>query len=209
MTIWFTSDPHISHKLVAGLRGFWRLDQDDVHMPNTQAHDDTLALHWDAVVAPEDTVWVLGDMSINSGKQVAPWIAERPGTKHLVSGNHDKTHTGIFSPGKSARVLAEWSEVFESIQNETVIELGGKKVTLSHFPFWSWGDGPEVRNNNPNFQPRYEKFRPAERPDTILLHGHTHSKERDHERSYHVGLDAHGLELVSEQTILDWLETLD
>lgn len=169
----------------------------------------TLADNWDRVVSPEDEVWILGDMSINSGSQVAEWVNARPGIKHLVSGNHDKTHTGIFSKGKSDRVLAEWSSVFESIQNETVIEIAERRVTLSHFPFWSWGDGPSVRDNNPDFQPRYPDQRPKEGKDTILLHGHTHSKETAHERSFHVGLDAHGLQLVSEETIIDWVITLD
>ena len=185
------------------------LDQDDVWVPDTLLHDMTLAENWDAVVKPEDTVWILGDLSINSGKHVAPWIAERPGTKHLVSGNHDKTHTGIYTKGKSAPVFEEWSKVFASIQNEATITLAGRTVTLSHFPFWSWGDGPTAGGGNPNFKPRYEEHRPTEEPDTILLHGHTHSKETAHERSFHVGLDAHGLQLVPEAVILEWITTLD
>ena len=108
------------------------LDQDDVWVPDTLLHDMTLAENWDAVVKPEDTVWILGDLSINSGKHVAPWIAERPGTKHLVSGNHDKTHTGIYTKGKSAPVFEEWSKVFASIQNEATITLGERTEQFAH-----------------------------------------------------------------------------
>jgi len=209
MTTYFSSDFHIGHKLVSGLREFWTYDQDGAKVPDTEAHDRTLAENWDAVVQPEDTVWILGDMSINSGAQVTEWLSQRPGTKHLVSGNHDRTHTAIF-PKYYKNKIAQWTPFFASIQDEAVIEIAGQEVVLSHFPYWSWGDGPEVRESaGPGFQARYEKFRPWEGEKTILVHGHTHSHERDHERSYHVGLDAHELQLVPEQTIIDWVQTLD
>lgn len=209
MTTYFTSDLHVGHKFVSGLRGFWTVDQDQQKVPDIAAHDGVLAYVWDATVGPEDTVWVLGDMSINSGPNVAEWLKDRAGTKHLVSGNHDKTHTAIF-PKYYQKKIAEWAPYFESIQDEATIEIAGRKVTLSHFPYWSWGDGPEVRENaGPDFQPRFEKFRPWEGEDTILIHGHTHSHEHEHGRSFHVGLDAWELQLVPLSTIESWVETLD
>lgn len=199
--IWFTSDLHIGHKLVSGLRGFWKLDIDGVRVVDTEAHDRALAENWDATVGPEDEVWVLGDLSINSGAQVLAWFADRPGIIHLVSGNHDQTHS-LFGPTKSSRKLAEWVPHFASIQDEATIVIAGKTVTLSHFPYWSFGDGHDRATA------RYEKWRPVESDTAILLHGHTHGTETAHERSFHVGLDAHGLHLVPESVIAHWVDSL-
>src|SRR5690606_38214321 len=133
-------------------------------------------------------------------------ISARPGIKNLVSGNHDKTHTAIFKRGKKGidAVWERWTPLFESIQDETVIEIAGHKVTLSHFPSWEWGDGPERSEHA-----RFEKFRPWVRKDTIILHGHTHGTEKEHGREFHVGLDAHGLQLIHETVITEWISTLD
>lgn len=206
MTTWFSSDFHISHKLVAGLRGFWRVDQDGVKVPDTELHDLTLADNWDAVVQPEDTVYLLGDMSINSGPQVIEWIKDRPGTKRLISGNHDRSHTAIFHKQAKAKI-AEWSPYFESILDEDTIKIAGRKVTLSHFPSWEWGDGARAAADG--YVSRYEQFRPwVHAGKTIILHGHTHDIETAHGREYHVGLDAHNLQLVPESTIVEWLATV-
>lgn len=202
----FTSDLHISHKLVSGIRGFGEpvdaaeREWDTVH---TDQHDATLARNWDAVVQPEDTVYILGDLSINSGPQVAEWISQRPGTKHLISGNHDRSHTAIFRK-YAADKIAEWSPLFESIQDEAYLTIGGKLVTLSHFPSFEWGDGP----GRPTF--RYQQFRPWVIPgETVILHGHTHGAETAHGREFHVGVDAHNLSPVPLSTIEAWIATLD
>lgn len=206
--IWFTSDLHLSHKLVTRLRHFTHYDQDGMAAPDTQTHDDVLAANWDAVIKPEDTVYVLGDMSINSGDHVLEWVAKRPGTIHLISGNHDKTHKGIFQK-KALTKIERWKDSFASIQDELVIEIAGRKVTLSHFPYWSWGDGPRAGADDPNFKPRYENQRPKETPTSILIHGHTHTKDRAHGRQFHVGVDAWDLKPVPYKVVEDWVRTLD
>lgn len=203
MTTWFTSDLHIGHKLVSGLRGFWLPGQNgEPAVPDTDEHDRVLAERWDACVAPDDMVWILGDLSINSGPQVIEWVSKRPGIKNLVSGNHDKSHTAIFRKLAQGK-MDEWSMLFESIQDETEIEIDGHPVTLSHFPSWDWGDGPG------RGEARYEKFRPWVKDETIILHGHTHGTEKGHGREYHVGVDAHEFFPVPESTIIEWIETLD
>jgi len=187
---------------VSGLRDFWQIDQDGVKVPDTELHDMVLADNWDSVVAPEDTVWILGDLSINSGPQVAVWMQERPGIKHLISGNHDKTHP-MFGR-KVAATSKEWEPLFESIQIEAQLVIAGRKVTLSHFPYWSWGDGPGKEAYS-----RYKEWRPKETRTSILLHGHTHGTERAHERSLHVGLDAWDLQLVPLSTVEEFVLSLN
>lgn len=197
MTRFFLSDIHLRHKLVSGLRGHWTLDQDGVKFPDLDAHSQAIAYAWDSVVRPEDEVFLLGDLSINSGQHVLDWIDERPGRVHLFSGNHDSTHP---MHRESRKTLKLWWPHFESIQSEGTIQLAGQKVHLSHFPYWSWGDG-----DNRESSPRYPEWRVPEVPGRLLIHGHTHGKEQAHGNQFHVGWDAWG-RLVTEHEISAWVE---
>ncbi|WP_062979877.1 metallophosphoesterase [Nocardia flavorosea] len=183
--IWFCSDLHVGgHKLVAGLRGFGE---------NTDAHDAELARRWDAVVRPDDQVWVLGDVIGRRGHEEAglAWIAARPGVKHLIAGNHDDVHplhSGAY------KALPQWLTVFATVQQSAVRKFAGQRVLLSHFPYaGEGGDHTEVI--------RYPEWR---FPDVgrWLLHGHTHSSVKQRGRELHVGVDAHGLAPVP----LKWVE---
>ncbi len=49
--VWFTSDLHIGHRKVAGIRGFWSEDVED-----TAAHDAKLAENWDMQLVPQETI---------------------------------------------------------------------------------------------------------------------------------------------------------
>ena len=84
MRIWALSDLHLS------------LDGDkpmDVFGDHWQAHHEQMAAAWDERVAADDIVLTPGDFSWakNSAAAVADfaWLAERPGSKILVKGNHD------------------------------------------------------------------------------------------------------------------------
>lgn len=194
---------------MSALRGFGYRNPEtrQVVWSDTKAHDRAIQDAWRRVVQPDDEVWVLGDLSIDSGPQVVEIMSKLPGTKHLVSGNHDKSNTKINKPQVAQQKIEEWSTIFDSIQDEAVIEIAGRMVTLSHFPSAEFGDG-DIRE--PGFTPRYMDIRPDMRGGkTILLHGHTHGTEKAHGREYHVGLDAHGLQLVPEYQIITWVESLD
>lgn len=201
MSTWFTSDLHIGHRLVAGKRGYWDediVDDEGNCAPDPEEHDFTLAQMWDSTVDPTDTVWVLGDISINGGQHALDWIHDRPGTKHLVTGNHDPVNPQKRTAQKLQR---RWMEYFETIQPHARLRYGKQNYLLSHYPYWSYGDGPERESA------RDEQWR---LPDLglPLLHGHTHGKERAHDNMFHVGLDAWDLQLVPQSTIFEWLDTL-
>lgn len=196
--VFYTSDLHVGHRMVAGLRGFKMFaDENGVPSPiDVQAHNDQLAANWDAVVKPEDTVYVLGDISINGGQHALDWIEERPGTKHLVAGNHDPVHP---LHSRSQKLLPHWGKYFETIQPYSRRKLMGHTVLLSHFPYWSYLDGPGRDTA------RFEQFRLPEMGE-YLLHGHTHqSDDIEHGLSFHVGVDSHNLQLVPQSEILDWI----
>jgi calcineurin-like phosphoesterase family protein len=132
------------------------------------------------------------------------WVANRPGIKHLISGNHDPVHP---FHRDSYKLYEKWMYAFTSIQPFLRRKLGGKYFLMSHFPYM--GTGAEGHGA----EDRYPQFR---LPDMglPLLHGHTHGHEKHHNSDggspeLHVGLDAWDLQLVSQDTILGWLEHPD
>lgn len=183
--IWFTSDLHVGgHVKVSELRGFATTDE----------HDAELARRWDAVVRPTDQVWVLGDVVGRRGHETRglEWISERPGIKHLVSGNHDDTHplhSGAY------KALPTWLEVFATVQSAATRKIAGHRVLLNHFPFANDPEGDHTTVL------RHIEWRPMD-VGGWLLHGHTHSDIQQRGRQLHVGVDAHGLEPVP----LKWVE---
>lgn len=191
--IWFTSDLHIGHLRIATLRNF----------SGTNVHDATLAHNWDTTVAPEDSVWVLGDISAGGGEaqtRALEWLSNRPGTKHLVPGNHDGIHP---MNRDSHRHFGIYTAVFSSVQvagyRKVVVGNETRRVVLSHFPYHS----------NHEFEQRFNQWRLRDegRP---LLHGHTHSAQKltvspNGTPQVHIGVDAWNLSPVSPEQVSGFL----
>lgn len=172
--IWLTADPHFGHRLVAELRGF----------DSIEAHDDAIIAGWQAVVRPGDQVWVLGDVvvsasSLDHGLAI---LRDLPGVKDLVAGNHDACHP---MHRRAHLTQGRYLEVFRSVQAFARRRLAGRDVLLSHFPYA--GD---------HTNERYTQYRLRDE-GLPLLHGHTHSTERQRGREIHVGLDAWGFRPVA------------
>lgn len=186
--VWYISDLHIGHKLVAGIRGH----------DTPASHDNRLAEIWDGAVESGDQVFVLGDISINGKQPALDWFSERPGIKHLISGNHDPVHP---MHRTAQKLLPVWLEVFATVQPFARRRLNGHEFLMSHFPYASWGDG-EHREGS-----RYDQYR---LPDMglPLLHGHTHGTEKGHGRMLHVGVDAWGGVPVHQSIVIRWLDSL-
>lgn len=171
MSVFFLADLHIGHAKVAEIR-FRPHAAQHLGLPHPaqaiiQWHDDLLALNWDAVVKPDDIVWILGDIS--AGGRAAQlnaleWIQNRPGKKHLITGNHDACSPIHRDSHKWQRI---YLEAFESVQMAARRKIptaeGNVTVLLSHFPYV--GD---------RGQERYAQWR-LRNEGLPLLHGHTHS----------------------------------
>lgn len=193
---YYTSDLHIGHRTVAALRGF----------DTPEAHDWALAEMWDGMVSRDDIVWVLGDISVGGvrpERDALTWIRERPGVKHLVSGNHDSCHPMRSHADKALRQYLDGA--FTTVQAAATRRMAKQRVLLSHFPF----RGSEFGDHTPT--DRFDEWRlppDGENADRWLLHGHTHSHHQRQGRQLHVGLDAHGLRLVPQTWIEDliWIE---
>lgn len=186
--VWFTSDLHLGHRLVSEERGF----------SDPESHDASIAEAWDSAVHDRDLVWILGDLSSgsSSGTRAAlSWLAERPGRKGSILGNHDPLHP---MNRDAHRWLHPYVEVFERVAQSATISLEGRRYLLSHFPYT--GDhSPEDRHVQ--WRLRDEGM--------WLLHGHTHSASvTSQERQIHVGWDAHR-ELVDARHVHQLRTTLE
>ncbi|BCO56120.1 serine/threonine protein phosphatase [Mycobacterium intracellulare] len=176
MSVWFTSDLHIGHRLCAALREGYESVPEFFTEYEVGRHDEILAHRWDEHVRTGDQVWVLGDISAGGSsaqRSALQWLSNRPGEKHLLAGNHDGVHP---MHRDSHKWQPEYLKVFASVQTMARRKIGGRDVLLSHFPYR--GDHTEVD--------RYNQYRLRDE-GLPLLHGHTHSKER-----LRIGFPTHG-----------------
>ncbi len=184
--IHFTSDLHLGHRKAAEHRGY-----DDV-----SEHDRAIVENWNAVVRPDDEVWVLGDLAMSSPTYALALIATLPGRKRLILGNHDKPHPMHRDAHKHLRA---YLEVFDSVAQSARRRVEGTEVLLSHFPYH--------RDRGPV---RHTQWRLRDE-GRWLLHGHTHGSERvtitgfrrtaPLTKEIHVGVDAWDLTPVPLTTI--------
>ena len=79
--VWFTSDLHLGHEGVAKHRGFTCLEY----------HDDAILNNFQKLIGKRDKLFILGDVAWNN--KSLPLIAEIPGVKELIVGNHDTLST--------------------------------------------------------------------------------------------------------------------
>lgn len=182
---WFTSDLHFGHTNV--------IRYCDRPFASVGEMDAALAGAWNTVVAPEDEVWVLGDLAMGRIAESLPLAGKLAGRKHLVLGNHDRP----FEPGRrrdnwSDRYLDEGG--FEQL-HDGVVELrltDGTEVLACHFPYE--GDSGD--------RDRFVAARPRDE-GKWLLHGHVHEVWRQNGRMINVGVDAWAGAPVSEDRLVE------
>lgn len=73
------SDLHLGHHNIAVARGF----------KNSEEHDAYLIKQWNKVISKRDTVWILGDITMEKTASY-PLLLKLNGIKKVVLGNHDK-----------------------------------------------------------------------------------------------------------------------
>lgn len=82
--IWLTSDTHFFHRNIISYCNRPYADVDEMN--------EGLIANWNAVVAPDDEVFHLGDFAFGAFTKVASIASRLNGNKHLILGNHDR-HT--------------------------------------------------------------------------------------------------------------------
>ena len=183
MTRFWTSDLHFGHANIIRYCNRPFADVDEMNLG--------LIARWNAVVEPDDSVWVLGDVAMGKIDDSLALISALNGTKTLVAGNHDR----CWEPGGPRH--GQWTERYldagfaDVLQGTVDVELGGRAAIACHFPYE--GDSHDD-----------DRFVPMRPRDTglILLHGHVHERWRVNGRQINVGVDVWEYTPVTDEQIL-------
>lgn len=189
---WFTSDTHFGHQNIM------KFEPESRPFSDTNDMDEVLIERWNSVVAPGDVVFHLGDVAMGKIAESLPKLARCNGQKVLVPGNHDRVFSGIVERMRK-RFEPEYEKVFSVILPEQFqLELSdGSVVDMCHFPYEGDSHGED----------RYADKRPVDR-GLPLIHGHVHGSWKFNGRQFNVGVDANGLVPVSEDEVINWVQTL-
>jgi len=118
--IFFISDTHFDHARIIEL----------CHRPfdNVEQMNATLIENWNTKIATGDTVYHLGDFAFSKNRaRVTELLHLLHGTKHLISGNHDR---------EVVRKARGWNSV-ETRRNLRVPGIAAQFV-LDHYPIEIW-----------------------------------------------------------------------
>lgn len=173
--IFLVSDTHFAHKNIIAYcrRGFRDL----------RNHDLTLIERWNRVVAPEDTVYHLGDFVMGDSFNVYSYLTRLNGHIILVRGNHDtKGKIEIYErnfPGK--------------IEVHDIAYLSFERyfLIMCHFPILSPEYAAMVTQNN---------------NEVIVCHGHVHDQLpffNPETRTFNLSADVIDFTPVEVGTIVD------
>lgn len=179
---WFTSDLHLGHRFVAGLRGFDDPDE----------HDEVILGNLRDALRPGDVLWCLGDLAVSSPRRALDLLGElfddTGVTAHLIAGNHDPCHP---MHRKGYQHQKAYLEIFDSVQPYQRTEWSGHEVWLSHFPRPGFDHhGVESRHDNLRLDVPW------------LVHGHLHSASPvTGPGMVDVGLDAWDLRPVDQAMV--------
>ena len=116
---YFIGDLHVSH--------YNSIRFDSRPWDNIEDMDTGLIERWNNQVKPEDTVYILGDLSWRDNQGTVELLKQLNGEKVLIVGNHDK-----FVRDPVAR------KYFKEITPYKEILYDGTWVILCHYPIMCW-----------------------------------------------------------------------
>jgi calcineurin-like phosphoesterase family protein len=93
MNKWFISDTHFSHANIIRYTGR--------PFQSVNEMDERLIENWNAHIAPQDTVFFLGDFGLGTTDFLADLCARLHGNKICIRGNHDGTPAKMHKIGFS------------------------------------------------------------------------------------------------------------
>lgn len=182
--VFFTADQHFGHRNI--------IDFCDRPFKDVDHMNEMLIKNWNDTVAPEDTVFVLGDFAMGKIYTTVQLARLLNGTKILVTGNHDRCWTPLPKAD-------EWTKTYLDAGFDDVINLlpgtalgVGADFVASHFPYQ--GDSRD--------EDRYQEWRPRDE-GKFLLHGHVHTAWKQNGRQTNVGVDVWDYRPVALETLLE------
>ncbi len=173
--MWFTSDQHYGHRNI--------IDYSSRPFADVEEMTRELVARHNAAVGVHDTVWHLGDFSLD--ERLVPKVLPLLNGRHrLVSGNHDRCHPCHKKHQSAVRKYLHFG--FETVSTE--VHMG--PWLLCHLPYV--GDSAN--------EPRYPEWRPKDE-GKWLLHGHVHELWKTRDRMINVGVDQWGYAPVHLSTL--------
>lgn len=118
---YYISDTHFGHKNIINLDH--RPFSDLVQM------EQTMIMLWNAVVQPNDTVYILGDFCWGKAEEWCRILKQLKGQKVLIQGNHDLSSF----PAELKKEFLDIKPFKEIVDNGRKGDAG-RKVLLSHYP---------------------------------------------------------------------------
>lgn len=115
--VFVCADLHFNHKNI--------IAYENRPFSSVEEMNEKLIENWNAVVSPDDHVFVLGDVGFAGNTKLSAWIKRLNGHKFLIPGNHDK--------GRSAE---KWRKLgFEDVYPQPLYMMrNGIQFSLTHEP---------------------------------------------------------------------------
>lgn len=117
--IWFTSDLHLSHTNV--------ISMNNRPFRSVQQMNEEIIKRWNKKIAPNDVVYVLGDVCWGwNSQKIKETFSKMNGIKYLIYGNHDRI--------KNHELANVWAEIVPYKR----INIDNESIVLSHYPILDW-----------------------------------------------------------------------
>ena len=110
----YISDNHFGHNNVIKFDSRPFVEQEEM--------DKLMIKLWNENVAPQDNVYILGDMFWYTAKNATKILRQLNGNLHIIKGNHDDWFN------------AENKKLVNEIQDYKEVNDGNYKIILSHYP---------------------------------------------------------------------------
>lgn len=143
--------------------------------------NESIVRTWNETVQPQDTAYILGDVSFIDADRTLRLIKRMNGTKILLWGNHDQVIR------KSPAIQAEFKEIYDYLERDFRVADKKVKIVMCHYALRVWN---------------------RKHHGALHLYGHSHGTlPDDGSRSMDVGLDAVGMRPISLEEVFQRIGT--
>jgi calcineurin-like phosphoesterase family protein len=144
----------------------------------------TMVEKWNSVVTENDTVYHLGDFTLDDIGQFTKWVGQLNGNIRILPGSHDHPWLKNFVPSERVQVIAPLVSLEFS---ELTSEIDPQVVVLCHYSMQVWD-----RSNQGSWH----------------LFGHSHGKLKGIGLSFDVGVDCTDFTPLSLETVASKIANL-
>lgn len=124
MKTWVTSDLHFGHNNIMNFCPVTR-----AHYKNDVAYmNEAMVREWNDIVAPDDVVYILGDVAFLPAQKATEYMRRLNGKKILIEGNHDRKTLNDPS----------FRGCFQEVHKYLWISYNGTQVVMFHYPIAEW-----------------------------------------------------------------------